>query len=1129
MNPPDPAHALEQEIFLEALERLPGWERDSWLDGACGGDAALRGRIAALLAADAEESLLRPLPAPAICGSADDGATDRAFVPYSGSYAIQGEIARGGMGTVYRGVQSTLDRSVAVKVLHRDSGSADSKRRFQHEAEVLARLSHPNIVPIHDLVRENGEPVCYSMKLVEGRTLQAILNSLGAGESEALRDFPLDRLLLVLRKVCDAVAFAHSRGVLHRDLKPENIMVGEFGEVLVMDWGLAKILGRGEEKAGEVDPGPAGEEESFERTLEGSVMGTPRYMSPEQAMGRIDELDERSDLFSLGGTLYAILTLRPPVEGSSLQEVLDKVCSGDIAPPGSCTTAPRFQGKAAEQGAVLEARRFVPLPHLPGGKVPAALSAVTMKALALEKDRRYSGVAAFAADIEAYQNGYATSAEEAGAWTQLKLLMLRHKAVTASLAAILLLSAGFVVRLVASERKATRNAAIALTNEQRATEQAEQTRRALGLSQIEVADAALRGADLPAMSRALDSVPEDLRDQRWDYLSAKLHWTRREIRAPGFESAMAVRAVPDGSGRFVLANEGGEVGILDPRSGAVAHRIPIGHPGRMRLAVSPDGRLGAATSDEASTVTVFRIADGSIVSRHRSPGTRTGGIVFSPDGRRLAVLDGFVEKPRISLLDLDDGTVEWTYPGEFLGAAFAPGGDRLYLGSGRMRKLLVLDAKEGKLIRETRELVFSMAASPDGGRLAIGLFNGEAILVDAATGVEIRRARLYAGAIRRIAWPAGGHLLTLGEDGRLESGRTSVRLWETKTFTEKAAFLLEVRNLDRIDWVLDPSTGSLVTVERTAKLHHIPIDLEASRIESRGAEQGWSARFLSDTLLVARREYDLRLYDVSDPRTPAMLPHPLPDGYVMTASHPSGLLALGRRITGPPYGVKLHRFEGQRLADPLEIPLPGWTMNLGFDRGGGRLLAVVRYGLGLFVIETATGKQILNCGGNFTDAVFAGAAEDIAAIQSKRSAEDMETELSLRDAVSGELKKSVVLPSLLNDIAASPDGSLVAVGGTDRVVRLFDAATLEERHAFRAHDDEITALVFHPSLPVVASASNDGSIKLWDYQTARPRRTFLGFDGTTVMLDFSPNGRLLVAESQDQATRIFDLGERFGR
>ncbi|MCB1276874.1 protein kinase [Prosthecobacter sp.] len=369
-------------------------------------------------------------------------------------------IAQGGMGAIIEADDCKFGRKIAVKVMRLDKGASDEqKRRFVQEASVLGRLEHPNIVPVHDLGRDAEGELYYTMKLVKGRTLQDILDDLRREHPEVLAHYTLDRLLTILRKVCDALAFAHANHIIHRDLKPENIMVGEFGEVLVMDWGIAKILGElDNEESPAVTPtqfpaqsGTA----SFTATMDGAVMGTPNYMSPEQAMGKVNELDERSDIFSLGGILYAILTLRPPVEGKDVWEVLEKVQAANITEPTKFS-ATTVKGGAKTKGGVLEAKKIMPLPHMPGGRIPHALSAVAMKALTLDKTKRYQHVATFSADIEAYQNGFATSAENAGAWTQLKLLMKRHKASSIGIAAVLVVGGSLGTKALMEGRRAER-------------------------------------------------------------------------------------------------------------------------------------------------------------------------------------------------------------------------------------------------------------------------------------------------------------------------------------------------------------------------------------------------------------------------------------------------------------------------------------------------------------------------------------------------------------------------------------------------------------------------------------------------------------------------------------------------
>jgi serine/threonine protein kinase len=275
-------------------------------------------------------------------------------------YRLLDRIARGGMGVVYSAEDENLQRRVALKVLDVTGTDGDLRNRLIREARVLAALEHPGIVPVHDVGTLADGRVFYTMKFVEGKRLDKYI--------EMVASIP-DRLRIFLR-ICDAVAFAHARGVLHRDLKPANIMVGPFGEVLVMDWGLAKILRvQLPDGAREADPDATVFEKPKQAatagdatevsvvTGHGTVMGTPGYMSPEQARGDVELLDVRSDIYSLGALLRFLLTGRQaaasPSRGSRLDKSLAAICAKSTA-AAPAERYPNVQGLALDVSRYLD-------------------------------------------------------------------------------------------------------------------------------------------------------------------------------------------------------------------------------------------------------------------------------------------------------------------------------------------------------------------------------------------------------------------------------------------------------------------------------------------------------------------------------------------------------------------------------------------------------------------------------------------------------------------------------------------------------------------------------------------------------------------------------------------------------
>ncbi|NCC51139.1 MAG: hypothetical protein EOM20_07985 [Spartobacteria bacterium] len=328
---------------------------------------------------------------------------------------ILGEIiAEGGMGTVYAANDLNCQRVVAMKVLNLgEQVSGQDLLRFVEEARITAQLEHPNIVPVYEAGLDDRNRAYYTMKYVKGITLSAILSGLRKKDQDTIRDYPLNRLLNIFQKVCDAVAFAHSRGMIHRDLKPDNIMVADYGEVLVMDWGLARLAIEDDNapRGGALSPGAphqpdiktlrASADETSIKTQSGRVMGTPGYLAPEQAYLIDAPIGYAADIYALGAILYALLTLRPPLVIDHPDDVLSFIIAlkaNTITPPISYNDNLRSSHPDSQPAEIA-------FPHCPGGHIPSFLSEVCMKCLATQPKDRYASVTDVQQTIEEFQQG----------------------------------------------------------------------------------------------------------------------------------------------------------------------------------------------------------------------------------------------------------------------------------------------------------------------------------------------------------------------------------------------------------------------------------------------------------------------------------------------------------------------------------------------------------------------------------------------------------------------------------------------------------------------------------------------------------------------------------------------------
>ena len=339
-------------------------------------------------------------------------------------YTEKEEIAQGGVKKIIRVIDHKTDRSVAKAVLLKDSGK-EGIEEFLREARLTSSLQHPNIIPIYDIGLEAEGSPYFTMEYLTGDTLGAIIKKLSDGDEKYKLKYTRSVLLDIFSRICDAVAYAHSRNIIHLDLKPENIHINSYGQVHVCDWGFGKIIQSEEEPEKGIDADLSQLDLNIlnTMTLNGEIKGTPGFMAPEQTVsGQVK--DERTDIYSLGAILFNLLSYETPVQGESIEDIIKKTVNGEIG--------------TLDIGS-------------------ESLKAITLKALNKSPENRYSSVEEFSTDLDKYRHGFATNAENAGFVTQAKLLVKRNKTVSSLIAIfiiILSVSGIFAFQKINNEKKA---------------------------------------------------------------------------------------------------------------------------------------------------------------------------------------------------------------------------------------------------------------------------------------------------------------------------------------------------------------------------------------------------------------------------------------------------------------------------------------------------------------------------------------------------------------------------------------------------------------------------------------------------------------------------------------------------
>jgi serine/threonine protein kinase/formylglycine-generating enzyme required for sulfatase activity len=449
-------------------------------------------------------------------------------------YQLRGTISKGGMGAIVRVWDADLRRLLAMKVMltagadeearSRDTRGSRRIARFVEEAQVTAQLDHPGIVPVHEIGVDATGRVYFTMKLVKGRTLQEVYHEYARGEG----GWSLPRVLGVLLKVCEAMAYAHDKGVLHRDLKPSNVMVGRYGEVFVMDWGLSKVIGALEDAPGQEPLDESSTDTKLDtsrlenasedpnssvRTLDGQVLGTPAYMSPEQAIGDPRSLGPQADVYSVGAMLYQLLSGRIPYNE-----------------PGM-----RYDAQAT--WLMVRTSRPRPLVEIVPNCEPELL-AICEKAMQRERRHRYPSMAALAEEIRAYLEGRVVRSFEAGRWAEARKWILRNRGLAAALGAVVLaLVGGMMLSMSMRSRAVEQRIKVYQLSEARRLDELESKAEELW---------PLRASSIPAMKAWTTDARALLGDL--EGFRANLSQLRREL-------GRVVRAPAASADRVVLAAE----------------------------------------------------------------------------------------------------------------------------------------------------------------------------------------------------------------------------------------------------------------------------------------------------------------------------------------------------------------------------------------------------------------------------------------------------------------------------------------------------------------------------------------------------------------------------------------------